>query len=82
MERFPALRLAREALDAGDAAPTILNAANEIGVRRFLDGEIGFLDISRLVEKTLEKIDNKPINTLADVIDMDEQSRRTAEQLT
>ena len=44
-ERFPALRLAREALDAGGAASTILNAANEVAVRRFLDGEIGFLDI-------------------------------------
>lgn len=82
MTRFPALRLAREALEAGGAAPTILNAANEVAVRRFLDGEIGFLDIPRLVEKTLEKVSNRKINTLAEVIAMDEMSRQAAEKLT
>jgi len=52
--RFPALKLAREVLRQGGGAPIILNAANEIAVAGFLAGRIGFLDIVRLVEATLE----------------------------
>lgn len=48
LQRFPALSLAREALRAGGAAPTVLNAANEVAVEAFLGGAIGFLDIARL----------------------------------
>jgi len=77
--RFPALRLAREALEAGGSAPTILNAANEIAVQGFLGGRIGFLDIGRVVEKTLEKVPNTTINTLADVENADTQAREAAE---
>ncbi|MGG5821056.1 1-deoxy-D-xylulose-5-phosphate reductoisomerase [Falsiroseomonas sp. HW251] len=51
--RFPALRLAREALLAGGGAPTILNAANETAVGLFLDRRIGFLDIAAVVEETM-----------------------------
>jgi len=54
-ERFPALRLAREALQYGGCAPTVLNAANEIAVQAFLDGRIGFTDIARKVERVMEK---------------------------
>jgi 1-deoxy-D-xylulose-5-phosphate reductoisomerase len=54
-ERFPALRLAREALQSGGCAPTVLNAANEIAVQAFLDGRIGFTDIARKVERVMEK---------------------------
>lgn len=53
--RFPALRLAREALIAGGKAPCVLNAANEIAVAAFLNDEISFLDISRVVEDVLNK---------------------------
>ena len=52
--RFPALRLAREALRSGGTAPAVLNAANEIAVEAFLAGRIGFLDIARNVADTLE----------------------------
>lgn len=52
-KRFPALRVAREALQAGGAAPTILNAANEVAVEAFLTGRVGFLDIVRLCEEVL-----------------------------
>ena len=79
--RFPALRMARESLDAGASAPTILNAANEIAVRKFLDGEIGFLDICQIVEQTLEKVDNISINSLEDVFSVDKIARHTAERL-
>ena len=50
IERFPALRLAREALQTGGISTTIMNAANEIAVGSFLSSEIGFLDIARIVE--------------------------------
>ena len=79
--RFPAIRIARESLEAGASAPTILNAANEIAVRKFLDGEIGFLDICHIVEQTLEKVDNVSIDSLEDVFCMDKLARRTAEHL-
>jgi 1-deoxy-D-xylulose-5-phosphate reductoisomerase len=51
--RFPALRLARAAISEGGAKPAILNAANEVAVAAFLNGQIGFLDIAALVEDTL-----------------------------
>ncbi len=54
-QRFPALRLAREALEAGGCAPTVLNAANEVAVQAFLDGRIVFTDIARTVERVMAK---------------------------
>ncbi len=77
-ERFPALRLAREALRSGGAAPTILNAANEIAVQGFLGGRIGFLDIARIVEQSLERLPQSEITDLADVRNVDRQARVTA----
>jgi 1-deoxy-D-xylulose-5-phosphate reductoisomerase len=77
-ERFPALRLAREALRAGGAAPTILNAANEVAVQRFMAGEIGFLDITAVVETTLETLPAGAISSLDDVIDADARARLAA----
>jgi 1-deoxy-D-xylulose-5-phosphate reductoisomerase len=53
LERFPALRIAIEALRAGGGAPTALNGANEMAVSAFLDRRIGFSDIARLVARTL-----------------------------
>lgn len=54
-EKFPALRLARESLEAGGRAPCVLNAANEQAVAAFLDGRITFLDIARTVEAVLDR---------------------------
>ncbi|MCW2366190.1 1-deoxy-D-xylulose-5-phosphate reductoisomerase [Sphingobium sp. B7D2B] len=81
-ERFPALRLAREAIQAGGGAPAILNAANEIAVGAFLDGRIGFLDIGRIVEDVLARSDAGRIATLEDVQAIDRSARAMAEQLT
>ncbi|HEV2548554.1 MAG TPA: 1-deoxy-D-xylulose-5-phosphate reductoisomerase [Stellaceae bacterium] len=78
LERFPALRLAREALDAGGGAPTVLNAANEIAVAAFLDGRIGFLDIAAIVEETLAALPDRPIAQLDDVYDTDREARAYA----
>jgi 1-deoxy-D-xylulose-5-phosphate reductoisomerase len=75
-ERFPALRLAREALHQGGGAPTILNAANEVAVAGFLAGEIGFLDIAHAVEHVLAAIAAPPPASLADVRALDGEARR------
>jgi 1-deoxy-D-xylulose-5-phosphate reductoisomerase len=77
--RFPALRLAREALRAGGAAPTILNAANEVAVAGFLAGRLGFLDIARVVEETVTAMPGYVIATLDDVRNLDAAARRFAE---
>ncbi len=76
--RFPALRLARAALQTGGAAPTILNAANEIAVARFLAGEIGFLDIAAIVEHTLTRVPLQSVATLDDIVAVDGEARRVA----
>lgn len=78
--RFPALRLAKAALEDGGSAPTVLNAANEIAVHGFLDKRLKFLDICRVVEETLEHVKNHPIGSLEDVFEVDKISRRTASE--
>jgi 1-deoxy-D-xylulose-5-phosphate reductoisomerase len=80
--RFPALRLAREALQAGGGAPTILNAANEIAVEAFLQRRIGFLDIAEIVSRVLQKLGTPQADTLDDVIALDAEARRYALDLT
>ncbi len=74
--RFPALALAREALRLGGGAPTILNAANEVAVSGFLQGEIGFLDIVRSVEEALRVLPHTAPATLDDVRRLDSETRR------
>lgn len=78
-ERFPALRLAREALQRGGGAPTILNAANEVAVQAFLSGGIGFLEIARAVEETMAVVPATAPSSLADVHALDGEARRKAE---
>lgn len=80
-DRFPALRLAREALVAGGAAPTVLNAANEEAVERFLDGRLGFLDIARIVEGVLEAFSGTEVGSLDDVREVDRLARERARAL-
>ncbi|MBL6928851.1 MAG: 1-deoxy-D-xylulose-5-phosphate reductoisomerase [Rhodospirillales bacterium] len=80
-ERFPAMRLAREALQTGGSATTILNAANEQAVQSFLGEEIGFLDIARVVEDTLGRAANGPLDTLDDVQSADATARDIAKGL-
>jgi 1-deoxy-D-xylulose-5-phosphate reductoisomerase len=79
--RFPALRLAREALQAGGGTPTILNAANEIAVAAFLQRQIGFLDIADTVDRVLQRLGTPPAASLDDVIRLDDSARHTARQL-
>ena len=80
--RFPALLIARDALEQGGSAPTVLNAANEIAVASFLAGQIGFTDIVSLVERTLERADAGAPSSIEDVIQIDLRTRDvTAEMI-
>lgn len=80
--RFPALGLARSALQTGGAAPTILNAANEVAVAEFLGGRLGFHEIVGIVEETLSGMDDGTIkefpSDLETVIGIDRAARGQA----
>lgn len=77
-ERFPALRLAREALDAGGARPAILNAANEVAVAAFLAGRIGFLEIAATADHILSAYDPPAPDSLDSLLAIDARARRLA----
>ena len=79
-ERFPMLRLAQGAMQAGGTAPAVFNAANEVAVAAFLAGQVPFLVIPRIVEQTLSRIKTIEPNTLDDVLATDQTARRTAQQ--
>jgi len=79
--RFPAIRLAREALEAGGARPAILNAANEIAVEAFLQRRIGFLEIAAIVADTLNRFDPAAPETLDAVLSVDTEARHVAREL-
>jgi 1-deoxy-D-xylulose-5-phosphate reductoisomerase len=84
VQRFPALRLAREVLAAGGSAGTVLNAANEVAVEAFLGGKIGFLAIAGLVETTLEstaELIGRHRRGLEDVLAIDTEARAKAKGL-
>jgi 1-deoxy-D-xylulose-5-phosphate reductoisomerase len=79
-ERFPALALARQALEAGGARPAILNAANEVAVAAFLAGRIGFLEIAAIVADTLTRYDPPAPDSLDAVLAMDAEARAYADE--
>ncbi|WP_040577469.1 1-deoxy-D-xylulose-5-phosphate reductoisomerase [Methylopila sp. M107] len=82
-ERFPALRLAREALAEGGATATVLNAANEVAVALFLDRRIGFMDIPRLVEETLAlfgKVSSAAPASVEEALALDREARSVASE--
>jgi 1-deoxy-D-xylulose-5-phosphate reductoisomerase len=86
-ERFPALGLARAALEAGGLAPAILNAANEIAVAAFLERRIGFLDIAGIVEAVLDRLGSEATSanspsSLDEVLAIDALGRLWAGQET
>jgi len=80
-ERFPALRLARDALRAGGSAPTVLNAANEVAVQAFLDRRCRFLDICGAVEQVLEALPPIALESLDQVGEIDRAARRRADEI-
>jgi len=79
---FPATRLAREAAEAGGAAPAVLNAANEVAVAAFLAGKLAFTAIAAQVEETLGRFAPPAPTSLAEVIAVDAEARyRTREMM-
>jgi 1-deoxy-D-xylulose-5-phosphate reductoisomerase len=79
LARFPALRLAREALEYGGAAPIVLNAANEVAVASFLAEEIRFTDIVKIVSEALDELDFAAPASIDDVVEIDRSTRLRVE---
>ncbi len=82
VEAFPCLALARAAGEAGGTAPSVLNAANEVAVAAFLAGELPFLGIADVVERTLAQVGAAPAGDLGELESTDAEARRTAAELT
>jgi 1-deoxy-D-xylulose-5-phosphate reductoisomerase len=80
LRQFPCLGLAYEALQTGGTMPAALNAANEEAVSAFLKEEIGFLDIPKVIEKTVEAYQPQKLTSLEDVLHADEWARKKARQ--
>jgi 1-deoxy-D-xylulose-5-phosphate reductoisomerase len=81
LERFPALKVAREALEAGAASPAVLNAANEVAVASFLAGELRFVDIVRVVQEALIGADYDAPRSIGDVLEIDRVTRHRAQAM-
>jgi 1-deoxy-D-xylulose-5-phosphate reductoisomerase len=79
--RFPCLQLAFDVLHAGGCAPAVLNAANEIAVQAFLDGQIGFSKISKVIAETLSRVPSASVDTLESLLDQDARAREHARTL-
>jgi 1-deoxy-D-xylulose-5-phosphate reductoisomerase len=80
-EAFPCLRLARDAAAAGGTAPCVLNAANEVAVQAFLDGEVGFMAIAEVVERALQAHETGPVRHFSDLYRADADARIAAREL-
>ena len=80
-EKFPCLQLAYDALAGGAGLPATLNAANEVAVHAFLNNQIAFLDIPKVIEETMAAYCPTPLSTIEEVLDVDQWARRTAEEI-
>ena len=80
-EKFPCLQLAYDALAGGAGLPATLNAANEVAVHAFLNNQIAFLDIPKVIEETMTAYCPTPLSTIEDVLGVDQWARRTAEEI-
>lgn len=78
LARFPAFRLAKESMAAGGVAPAVFNAANEVAVAAFLAGQLPYLAIPRIIDHTLQVIENFEPAALAAVLSADAEARRVA----
>jgi 1-deoxy-D-xylulose-5-phosphate reductoisomerase len=76
--RFPCLRLARNAAEAGGTSPAVLNAANEVAVEAFLERRLSFVDIPAVIESVMAQHRTQPIGSLDDVLSADEWARQQA----
>src|SRR5580698_9476263 len=80
MSKFPCLRIAYEAAEAGGARTVALNAADEVAVAAFLDGKIGFLEIPRIIEQAVSASNSGALQSIAKVLEADAEARRYAKQ--
>lgn len=80
-KRFRCLYLALAAEKIGESMPAVLNGANEIGVNAFLEGKIGFLEIPQLIEKTMEKHETFPLNSIEQAIEADQWAKSRAKEI-
>lgn len=80
-EKFPCLKLAIDALDAGQTTPAVLNAANEVAVQAFLDEVISFKEIPEIIRMTMDNHESRPLNHLEDVLEADRWTREEAKKL-
>ena len=78
LDAFPCLRLAREAAAEGGTAPCVLNAANEVAVHAFLHGGLRFLEISEVIERTLQALGSGPVLDFESLYDADRRARELA----
>jgi 1-deoxy-D-xylulose-5-phosphate reductoisomerase len=80
-QRFPCLRLAYDAMQAGGTTTAILNAANEVAVAAFLNGQIRFTAIAELIEQTLTQLSGRSANTLQTILADDAHARQITHNL-
>jgi 1-deoxy-D-xylulose-5-phosphate reductoisomerase len=81
LQRYPCLKLAYEAIQAGGTASVILNAANEVAVDAFLSEQLAFTGIARVVDETLQRLPVEEAGDLDTLLDIDRQGRAVAEQV-
>ena len=81
LERFPCLRLAYEAINAGGIMPTVLNAANEMAVDAFLNERVRFTDIPVIIERCMQQFEVRPADSLNIILDVDQQARTVSQQI-
>ncbi len=80
MKKFPCLRLAYEAAEAGGAKTVALNAADEVAVAAFLDGGIAFDEIPKIIEQTVSASNAGGLESIAGVLEADAEARRYAQE--
>ena len=80
-EKFPCLRLARQALLRGGSAPVVLNAANEVAVAAFLDGRIRFTRIAELIAEALDRLPARELSSIEECVAVDRETRRLAGEI-
>jgi 1-deoxy-D-xylulose-5-phosphate reductoisomerase len=80
LKKFPCLRLAYEAAEAGGTKTVALNAADEVAVAAFLEGSIGFSDIPRIIEDVLAETNSAGLESIANVLQADQEARRYAHE--
>ncbi len=82
LERFPCLGLAYRAMGEGESMPTVMNAANEVAVEAFLQGELSYLQIAALIEKTMDSHQAHTLGSIEEVLEVDQWGRTTARELS